>query len=160
MDKNSSRQKIVQSITTPLGFFVLALLIVESFLATVLLGADLDMTHKVIGMWAGVILFVLVMIAVFLLVWFKPTELTFDKEAHLTMSGRYIKKTDSENTAVSRLREYWKPNGKINNENENRLKDWMKSNGIDTKSITFFLVNDIFSNARHRAIDELELGKQ
>lgn len=45
---SDSGTKIIEAVTAPLGFFVLALLIVEGFLATVLVGADLENTHKVL----------------------------------------------------------------------------------------------------------------
>ena len=83
------------AVTAPLGFFVLALLIVEGFLGTVLVAADLENVAKVIGMWMGVGMFVLVMLAVFLLVWFKPQSLTFDKDAHLIDKGKAPYGTDS-----------------------------------------------------------------
>lgn len=84
----SAVQRIIEAITAPLGFFVLALLIVEAFLATVLVGAELTAGDKTTGMWLGVGLFILVTVAVFVLVWFKPQNLTFDKEAHLIDSGK------------------------------------------------------------------------
>jgi hypothetical protein len=62
---------------------VLALLIVESFLATVLTLAGFDQAQKVMGMWVGVGLFVFVTAVVTALVWWKPQHLTFDKHAHL-----------------------------------------------------------------------------
>lgn len=77
------RNQILEAITAPLGFFVLALLIVEAFLATILIGATLENADKIIGMYLGVGLFVFVTLIVSLLVWFKPDNLTFDKEAHL-----------------------------------------------------------------------------
>lgn len=83
----NKRSQLISVINTPLGFFVLALLIVEAFLATVLIGANFDSATKVIGMWLGVGLFCLVTFAVFALVWHKPENLTFDKEAHLLDRG-------------------------------------------------------------------------
>lgn len=77
------RTGLIRSITAPLGFFVLALLIVEAFLATVLVGADLAPELRTAALWAGISAFVLVVFMVFLLVWFKPINLIFDKEAHL-----------------------------------------------------------------------------
>ena len=85
---SNARIKIIEAITAPLGFFVLALLIVECFLATVLVGADFEKSDKILGMWMGVGLFVLVTILVFVLVWFKPQNLTFDKSAHLIDRGK------------------------------------------------------------------------
>lgn len=84
----SKRNSLVEAINAPLGFFVLALLIVESFLATVLIGANLPNEEKITGMWAGIGLFVLVIVAVFVLDWFKPSNLTFDKQAHLIDRGK------------------------------------------------------------------------
>ncbi|HEX7890745.1 MAG TPA: hypothetical protein VF522_15400 [Ramlibacter sp.] len=84
----ASKSQIIEAITAPLGFFVLALLIVEAFLATVLIGAELQNTDRVFGMYLGVGLFILVVVVVGLFVWFKPENLTFDKEAHLRDRNR------------------------------------------------------------------------
>ena len=96
---SNTKTTIIETITAPLGFFVLALLIVESFLATVLVGANLESVDKVLGIWLGIGLFIIVITMVFILVWFKPESLTFDKSAHLMGKGliRYgEKKTISE----------------------------------------------------------------
>jgi len=84
----SKRGRVITAVNTPLGFFVLALLIVEAFLATVLIGANLDASRKITGMWLGIVLFILVTVAVFALVWFKPENLMFDKEALLIDRGK------------------------------------------------------------------------
>lgn len=91
----STWQKIIEAISAPLGFFVLALLIVESFLATVVIGGNLEKQDQITGMWLGVGLFFMVTLAVFVLVWFKPQHLTFDKEAHLIDRGKAPFGTDS-----------------------------------------------------------------
>ncbi|MCX8819278.1 hypothetical protein [Vibrio parahaemolyticus] len=83
-----NRSQVLEAITAPLGFFVLALLIVEAFLATILVGTTLENEHKVTGMYLGVVLFIFVTLIVALLVWFKPDHLTFDKEAHLRSQGK------------------------------------------------------------------------
>lgn len=87
-DKNQNRVGVVEAITTPLGFFVLALLIVETFLGNVLIFANLNEGNKIVGMWAGIGMFCLVTIAVVLLDWFKPQNLTYDKQAHLIDRGK------------------------------------------------------------------------
>lgn len=79
---------MISNINTPLGFFVLALLIVEAFLAAVLIGTELESWQRMTCILVGVILFVLVNIAVFSLVWLKPENLIFDKEAHLIDRGK------------------------------------------------------------------------
>jgi hypothetical protein len=90
-----SRVRVLDSITAPLGFFVLALLIVETFLGSVLIGAKLEAAAQLIGMWMGVAMFVLVVMLVFLLVWFKPENLTFNREAHLAVRGILLAPTPS-----------------------------------------------------------------
>jgi uncharacterized membrane protein required for colicin V production len=79
------RTSLVKTITSPLGFFVLSLLIVEAFLSTVLIFSDLDVNSKYVGMWMGAILFLIVVVGVLLLVWFKPTHLTFGEKSHLDL---------------------------------------------------------------------------
>jgi uncharacterized membrane protein required for colicin V production len=78
-----TRGRLIEAITSPIGFFVLALLIVEAFLATVLVGASLEAKDKMIGVWFGVGMFVLVVIMVFILVCFRPQNFVFDRGAHL-----------------------------------------------------------------------------
>jgi hypothetical protein len=87
-DNYNKRNQIIEAITAPLGFFVLALLIVESFLATVLIGTALENRDKLNGIYLGIGLFVFVTLIVSMLVWFKPDNLTFDKEAHLRNKGK------------------------------------------------------------------------
>jgi len=87
--------KIIEAITAPLGFFVLALLIVEGFLGTVLVWAQFEAKDKVTGMYLGVGMFVLVVAIVAIVVWYRPSNLTFDKEAHLLDRGKLPYGTDS-----------------------------------------------------------------
>jgi hypothetical protein len=84
------RTGILDTITAPLGFFVLALLIVETFLANVLIFAQLEPAQRWNGVLLGVGMFVLVVVVVSLLVWFKPQNLTFDKTAHLIDRGKVL----------------------------------------------------------------------
>ena len=70
-------------VTAPLGFFVLALLIVETFLGAALVGGHLEGPSQITVLWMGVWMFVLVIGVVGVLVWQKPENLTFDKQAHL-----------------------------------------------------------------------------
>ena len=78
--------KLIEAVTAPLGFFVLALLIVESFLAAALLGGGVVPDNQLTVIWMGVGLFILVTAIVAILVWMKPENLTFDKQAHLDRS--------------------------------------------------------------------------
>ena len=95
------RAKLVEAINTPLGFFVLALLIVESFLAAVLLGAKLADDQKMTCVTIGVCLFIFVVTLVGVFVWFKPLHLTFDRDAHLLDRGKLPYGTNQERVSAS-----------------------------------------------------------
>lgn len=86
--ENNLYKMILKSINEPLGFYVLALLIIEAFIATVLIGSNLDNTQKFIGMIIGVFLFVIVVIIVTLCVWYKPKNLMFNQMGHLVDEGK------------------------------------------------------------------------
>ncbi|MFQ6616836.1 MAG: hypothetical protein ACE5HZ_08770 [Fidelibacterota bacterium] len=74
-------------VRTPLGFYALTLLIVEGFLGTVIVATDLPSGIKILGIWTGAALFLLVILIVTLLTWFKPTNLMYDQYGHLVESG-------------------------------------------------------------------------
>jgi hypothetical protein len=80
---SSGREKIIAGIGSPLGFFVLALLIVECFL----LGAgrffDLPVETRTAMVWVAVFLFVLVIVIVLYLVVSHPKNLVFSEKSHL-----------------------------------------------------------------------------
>lgn len=84
-------------------------------------------------------------------------------------SGDSIKKSDDQIKNILKgkygftkkgelLRKFWKPDGdNINPINQEKLKDWMKGNGINT-SITFFIYNpELFGNAHLKAVKDLNL---
>jgi hypothetical protein len=57
------------------------------------------------------------------------------------------------------LHRFWKPDGSVDRDNERRLKNWLSVNGLDPQSITFFLRNQLFADARKRAVESLGLSK-
>ena len=77
----------------------------------------------------------------------------FQDERHFmeTLSATYAKVA----VETEKLRNFWKPDWKVNIQNERRLKSWLNSNGLDSRSITFFLRNEMFSDARRRALSDL-----
>jgi hypothetical protein len=85
---SKDRKTLVEVIHAPLGFFVLALLIVESFIASVLIFSDLAAEQKYDGFLVGVSLFILVVLIVAVFAWFKPHNLTYDVYAHLLNDGK------------------------------------------------------------------------
>lgn len=76
------------SITTPLGFFVLSLLIVETFLGSAFFSSGIESEEKLTCIWLGVCLFIFVVCVVSILVWNKPDNLTFDNRSHLIDRGK------------------------------------------------------------------------
>lgn len=95
-----------KSISTPLGFFVLSLLIVETFLGAVTTVSPLSANERIIVIWLGVGMFVLVILLVSALVWFKPDNLTFDKDAHLDAHARdhdVTNRTDEQSNATDKV---------------------------------------------------------
>ena len=87
--------RIIEAIDKPLGFYVLALLIVEGFLGLVLILSELESQAKERGMWAGVGLFVLVIFLVTICVWKKPTHLIFTERGSLVEMGKASYGTES-----------------------------------------------------------------
>ncbi len=82
--KSASRANTIRSITTPLGFFVLALLIVEVTLGIVLTQSRLNEEHVWSGFLWMIAVFVGVILIVTLLAIFYPRNLLYGKEEHLT----------------------------------------------------------------------------
>lgn len=85
---------ILQSINTPLGFYVLALLIVESFLGIVLIQGNLEAHVRAQGMWAGVGLYLFLVGMVSLFCWYKPNHLIFTELGILVEMGKATYGTD------------------------------------------------------------------
>lgn len=80
--RSSSWSQVVQNITTPLGFFVLALLIIEGTLSLVLTFAKLENERRwdgflwMIGIFGALVLIVSIMAI------FSPKNLLYGKEEH------------------------------------------------------------------------------
>jgi hypothetical protein len=80
--KPNDRVGIIQAISTPLGFYVFALLIIESTLAIVLTCSKLTEGHVWTGFKVMLGLFLLVLVVVTILVFCFPTNLLFGKDEH------------------------------------------------------------------------------
>ncbi len=78
----SSRDSIIKVITSPLGFFALSLLILEGFLAIVVVGSRTPLPPYIInlGMWMATLSFAGIVSIVSLMVWKIPKNLTFKSE--------------------------------------------------------------------------------
>jgi hypothetical protein len=78
-----NRAAILQQVRTPLGFYVLTLLILESSLAAVLSRSRLTEEHVWTGFLLMIGVFIGVVCLVTLFVWKKPEGLLFEKEQYL-----------------------------------------------------------------------------
>jgi hypothetical protein len=72
--KQADRLKILGQIQTPLGFYVLALLIIESTLAIVLTAAGFDQTYKWYGFLLMILVFAVVVLIVTILTFVNPSQ--------------------------------------------------------------------------------------
>lgn len=80
---SNKRVRLVELIDRPLGFYVLSLLIVESFIGVVAAVGRDKADVLVWGLKLGVGMFVYVTLTVTVISWFKAHVLTFDRDAHL-----------------------------------------------------------------------------
>jgi len=76
------RVGIIRAISTPLGFYVLSLLIVEATIGLVLTASKLTEDHVWWGFFVVIGLFLLVFIVVTILVIWFPKNLLYGKEEH------------------------------------------------------------------------------
>lgn len=76
------RHGIIRAISTPLGFYVLSLLIVEATLGLVLTASKLSEEHVWWGFFVAIGLFLLVFVVVTGLVIWSPRNLLYGKEEH------------------------------------------------------------------------------
>lgn len=79
----SIRSKAVQAVHSPLGFFVLALLIVETFLWGSGTWFGLPQEWRITALGIGVALFLVVFFTVVWLVVTRPENLVFSEESHV-----------------------------------------------------------------------------
>jgi heme A synthase len=81
---SKSRSDLIRSITTPLGFFVLAVIIVEATLGIVLSASKLDNDHVWFGFLWMVVIFIGVVLIVTGLTVFYPKNLLYGKEEYVS----------------------------------------------------------------------------
>ena len=80
--KPGNKLKILAEIQTPLGFYVLALLIIESTLAIVLTAAGFEQAFKWYGFLLMIVVFAAVVLIVTILTFVNPRNLLYGKEEH------------------------------------------------------------------------------
>lgn len=92
----SARSRIVRAAHSPLGFFVLALLIVEAFLWGAGIWFDLADDWKIAAIGIGVFLFLVVFGTVVWLVIAYPQNLVFSEESHVQYAAMKFFGTESQ----------------------------------------------------------------
>jgi len=80
---SSTRQEVIARVYSPLGFFTLALLIVETFLLCAGIFFDLKEVWKITALGIGVLLFLIVVGSVIFLVIKYPKNLVFSERSHI-----------------------------------------------------------------------------
>jgi hypothetical protein len=91
------RAKILQTVHSPLGFFVLSLLIVEVFLLGAGIWFNLSDMYKIAALVVGVILFLVVFFTVVFLVVKHPKNLVFSEESHVQFAAMQMFGTENQN---------------------------------------------------------------
>ena len=77
-----ARSGIIGAVSTPLGFYVLTLLIVEGTIGLVLTNSNLKEEHVWWGFFVVIVLFLVVFVVVTGLVIWNPKNLLYGKEEH------------------------------------------------------------------------------
>ncbi len=133
------RSTIIKSITTPLGFFALALLIAEGFLGIVLIFSKGNLSESFYfwGMIIGAVLFVIVIVLVFILVWYRTDKIVSSGKDWL----------DRE-----------KLNAKINKNAP--LKEDLKSTNETTEEKPSYYYPELTEEEKEEIIREMELEKK
>lgn len=85
----SKRSKLVTAAHSPLGFCVLALLIVEAFLWGAGVWFGLSEIYKIAALGVGVLLFLVVFVTVVWLVVKYPKNLVFGEESHVQVEAMH-----------------------------------------------------------------------
>lgn len=91
----SMRSKAVQAVHSPLGFFVLALLVVETFLFGTGMWFNLSEPWRIAAIAVGVLLFLIVFGTVVWLVVSYPQNLVFSEESHVQFAKLKMFGTES-----------------------------------------------------------------
>lgn len=78
----SKRASVIEKVNSPIGFYVLALLIVESFIGTMIGVADFSSYIQFCCFLIGVVLFLLTIGIVTAIVWCKPHVLVYGERSH------------------------------------------------------------------------------
>ena len=98
-----TRKEVIEATKCPLGFYILSLLIVEAMITCILVFSGLEAKYKLICFLTGIGLFVLVLVIVTLMAWFKPHSLTYNGYAHLLDTGKIPWGTDQEQIPYSEI---------------------------------------------------------
>jgi hypothetical protein len=85
----AAREKVIAGIGSPLGFFVLALLIVETFLYGAGSAFNLPVETRTYMVWAGLGVFLVIVCIVLMLVILFPKNLVFTEKSHLELAALY-----------------------------------------------------------------------
>jgi len=107
---------------------------------------------------------VLVAGAFFAILWFRPHHFYAPSEYGSRVGPREfaeafaVAKPYDRDNAGDVLRLFWRPDGrKVDKANQERLKTWMRENGLGRLAVTEFVRGGHFASLRAKADDELKL---
>jgi hypothetical protein len=156
--------RIIDAVTSSLGLFALIVLVI-GYIFYLLPNSKLppEATAFLLKAAMGVLALIVFVLAV--MTWFKPANLIFDKDAMLMSQSNLaiqdeLKASTAADAAASGkiLQKFWRPDGKTKKQNETRLIEWMKANGLANISITAFIRAEYFAKLRRKAIRELGIA--
>ncbi len=81
--RSTNRAGLIKAVQTPLGFYVLSLLIIEATLALVLSQAKLEPAQRYTGFLWMIGIFIGLVVVVTAFAFWKPTHLLYGKDEHL-----------------------------------------------------------------------------
>jgi uncharacterized membrane protein len=96
----SRKSSVVRAARSPLGFFVLSLLVVEGLLGAAGIGFGLSEAWRLIALGVGVLLFLIVFGTVVWLVIRYPQNLVFSEESHVQIEALRIYGNESHRISI------------------------------------------------------------
>ena len=94
-------------------------------------------------------------------VMYAPKDFDDPEAFERVLGGQLAKEIEgrfAQTDAAENLRAFWKPGGTVNEGNQARLRTWLQENGLNSRSIAYFLSAEMFAQARDKAIVDLGLS--
>lgn len=155
-ENQNNRIGVIEAITSPLGLFALALLIIESTIGVVLTTSKIPPEQIIYGLLIGSFLFLFTVSIVTYLTIYYPKHLIYDKDSHERETLHNMQTVYSRNEEDKEIiRNFWKKDGVINSVNEGIIENWMADHDLKGIAITYFLRSDEYDEQRKNLVQYL-----